>query len=224
MSFPQFGRVTLCLAVLLAVAGCSYQGAIRRDFNRRASVANSAKLPFRLGIVESSEFLQRTFVQNGADRDMTIAVQPALADAIYAEMGKVFASAVRLTPAEMGASNADLLMFPTYTYSTIDSNRFFKTFTMKQELAYRFEDARTRKEVAMIESVDVLDYTQPAGARTAAIIGVASMFALTPITIPLETYALGEHAVEVVEASLRKLVQSQTDQLYVRQAALGEQR
>jgi len=37
----------------------------------------------------------------------------------------------------------------------------------------------------------VIEYTQPGTARTAAIIGIASMFLLTPITIPIETNALG---------------------------------
>src|SRR5262249_52434660 len=97
--------------------------------------------------------------------------------------------------------------------STIESNRFFKTFSMKQELLYRFEDARTRDEVTTIRSEDLLEYTQPGSARTAAIVGIASMFVLTPITIPLETNALGNHAVEVVEASLGKMILSQTDQL-----------
>jgi len=38
-------------------------------------------------------------------------------------------------------------MFPTYTYSTIDSNRFFQTFSMKQELLYSFKESRTNREV-----------------------------------------------------------------------------
>lgn len=207
--------LALCLVAALTPAGCSYQGAIQGDFNRRAGASNSTKIPLRVGVVQSSEFLEKTFVQNGADRDMTIAVQPALADAIHAEMAAVFESAVRLAPAEIGASGVDLLMFPTYAYTTIDSNRFFKTFTMKQELVYRFTERQSSREVAALRSEDVIEYTQPGSARAAGWTGVMSMFVLTPITIPVETNAMGNHAVEVVGASLRKLIQSQTDQVYV---------
>ncbi len=155
---------------------------------------------------------------------MTIAVQPALGEAIYAEMATVFETAVRLTPAEIGASNVDLLIFPTYAYSTIDSNRFFKTFTMKQELVYSFKENRTSREVAALRSEDVIEYTQPGSARTAAIVGIASMFLLTPITIPLETKALGNHAVELVEASLRRMIQRQTEQIYINRNLFAAQR
>jgi hypothetical protein len=41
------------------------------------------------------------------------------------------------------------------------------------------------------------------------------MFVLTPITIPVETNAMGNHAVELVGASLRKMIQSQTEHVYV---------
>jgi hypothetical protein len=209
--------LALCFAVAIAIApsGCSYQGAIKGDFNKRPVASRSTKIPLRVGVVPSSEFMEKVFVQNGADRDMTIQVQPSIADAIYAEMANVFEAAVRLAPAEIGGSNVDLLMFPTYTYTTIDSNRFFKTFTMKQELLYRFTDRQSSREVAALHSEDVLEYSQPGSARTAGWIGVASMFLLTPITIPLETNTMGNHAVELVEASLRKMIQNQTDQVYV---------
>ena len=213
--------IALCLVAALATASCSYQGAIKRDFSARPVASRTTKLPLRVGVVQSSEFLDKTFVQNGADRDMTITVQPALADAISAEVENVFATAVRLTPAEIGASSVDLLMFPTYTCNTIESNRFFKTFTMKQELLYRFTDSRTHREVAAVRSEDVIEYTQPGSARTFAIVGIASMFLLTPITIPMETNALGNHAVELVEASLRKMIQNQTDQMYVHRDLFG---
>ena len=106
-------------------------------------------------------------------------------------------------------------MFPTYAYTTVNSNRFFKTFTMKQDLRYSFKDSRTNREVAALRSEDVIEYTQPGSARTAAIVAIASVFVLAPITLPLETKALGNHAVELVEASLRKMIQNQTDQIYV---------
>lgn len=215
---PMLG---LCLVAALVPASCSYQGAIQPDFNRRAAASSSTKIPLHVGVVQSSEFLEKTFVQNGADRDMTITVQPALADAIYTELAAVFENAVRLTPAEIGGSNVDLLMFPTYTYTTIDSNRFFKTFTMKQELVYRFTERQRSREIALLRSEDVIEYTQPGSARAAGWAGVASMFVLTPITIPAETNAMGNHAVEVVEASLRKMVQRQTEQVYVNKNLFG---
>jgi hypothetical protein len=123
-------------------------------------------MPLRVGVVQSRAFLEEPFIQNGADRDMTITVQPALADAVYAEMAAVFETVVRITPAEIAASNTDLLMFPTYRYSTLDSNRFFKTFTMKLELLYSFKESRSNREVAALHSEDVLEYTQPGSART----------------------------------------------------------
>lgn len=213
-------RRALIVVVAIACAGCSYHGAIRNDLTQRPVAAGSTKIPLRVGVVQTSEFLEKVFVQNGADRDMTIAVQPALADAIYAEMANVFESVVRLAPSEIGASSVDLLMFPTYTYDTIDSNRFFKTFTMNQELRYAFKDPRANQEVAALRSQDVLEYTQPGSARTAAVVGIASMFVLTPLTVPLETNALGDHAAELLATSLRKLIQSQTDQIHMNRSLL----
>jgi len=40
---PSARLLALCLVAALAPAGCSYQGAIGRDFNRRASISHSTK-------------------------------------------------------------------------------------------------------------------------------------------------------------------------------------
>ena len=75
--------MTIALVAGVAFSSCSYHGAIRNDFNNSPAVNSTAKIPLRVGIVQSNEFMEKTFFQNGADRDMTIKVQPYLADAIY---------------------------------------------------------------------------------------------------------------------------------------------
>jgi hypothetical protein len=212
-----------CLAAALAFSACSYHGAIRSEFIQRPAVPKT-KIPLRVGLVQSSEFMEKTFVQNGADRDITIAVQPYLADAIYAELANIFAVAVLLKPADMDSRDVDLLMFQTYRYTTLKSNRFFKTFSMTQELAYSFRVPATAKEVVVLKSQDTLEYSQPSGARTAAIVCIASAFVLSPITIPIETQALGAHAVPLVEQSLSKMIQAQTEQVYMNRAVFTVRR
>jgi hypothetical protein len=50
--------VGLSLVATLAT-GCSYQGAIKRDFNVRPVASRTTKLPLRVGVVQSSEFLEK---------------------------------------------------------------------------------------------------------------------------------------------------------------------
>ena len=119
----------------------------------------------------------------------------------------------------MDSRDADLLMIPSYTYTTSDAHRVFKTFSMNQELTYRFQD-RVGHDVATLTSRDTLEYTQPAASRAIGIVTIATLFMALPVAIPLDTMVLGGHAVDVEEASLDRLVRRQTDEIYMKRTAL----
>ncbi len=153
-------RTAYLLAMALLAGGasssCSYHAAIRRDFVQTPADGAGGKIPLRVGLVQSSEFMDKMFIQNdGTERNIAITVQPYLADAIYAQLGSMFAGVVRVRPAEMASRDVDLLIIPSYTYTTTDAHRVLKTFSMNQELTYRFQD-RLGHVVATVTSRDTL--------------------------------------------------------------------
>jgi len=82
-------------------------------------------------------------------------------------------------------------------------------------LRIRVKEYTTDKEILVLNSPDIIDYSPPVGAKVAGFITGFTAFALSPITIPIETNSIGNHAVDVLETSLRKMINNQTEQIYI---------
>ncbi len=196
--------ILLCLATLGNLA-CTYNGAIREDFHKQ-SAGFGNKLPLKVAVVADPSIKTSEFHASNHGFSQHIAVYPGLINAAAAELASVFEQ-VRVVDQPEQVSEEDLLVFVRLTTRTIQSAGFGVFDVSGYRLLLSIND-HGRNPVAQHEHSGEIRPGYTGAWVAASFLNGLTLFALSPITIPIMNHSMGEQKKELLEDSLHEALQA----------------
>ena len=196
--------VLVCV-IILGQTACTYNGALRNDFYQQ-SAGFGDKLPLKVAVVADPTIKTYEFRASGHGFSQNIAVYPGLINAAAAELAGVFEQ-VKVVDQPEQASEEELLVFVRLATSTIQSASFGVHPIHGYRLGLSIKD-HGRNPVAHYQHSGEIRPTTPVAAGIASGLTGLTLFALSPITIPIMNYSIGEHKKELLENSLHESLEA----------------
>ena len=200
-------RVTaFCLIFFSAVlnSGCTYHGDLRSDFYRPQTTLVEQKLPLRVALVK--EFDDSVFQYRG-NHSVEIQLSPGLIDASRKALEVLFET-VEVIDTPLGKGASDLLAFVKFETRETYRNDFSGNVNFDTKLSLALKDRKSKTLVSSVQSSTPAAYSPSAEVWSASFLTGFSLFALSPITIPWTTNAVGRDAETLLEETLAKLLRT----------------
>lgn len=194
-------KISIFLICFILTA-CTYKGTIHDDFYKPIQHGNE-KTKLTVGVAQSQKNKDYAFIFSGGGYSVNIGTSPGLAKAITEELSLIFNKVVLLDG--FSCTDCDIIVSHRANWKNRYANDFSGHYDFDTFLELTFKDSKN-VILTKINANDSASYSPPPGANIMAVLTGASMFLLSPITIPVTTEIVGSHAVETIEGSLSRLI------------------
>ena len=203
-----------CIAALLAalfLASCTYTGELDDSFHKAEAREDfeAEKIPLSVAVVKHTELADSNFRASAGGHSVDIPVDNALANALRTELTSIF-SQVTVVEKEKEATE-DILVKPSIRWRQVYQSGGHLGFKVKFSATVATREPRFTIEKH--EATEKVDYSPPAGAYAAQVIQGASLFVLTPLTVPMATESIGGKAKTMIGETISKFVREFADKL-----------
>lgn len=208
----SFATLVVVLIVGTLAAGCTYTGELDKSFHKAESRDDltRGKIPLSVAVVRSDKLDSRRFKASAGGHGVDIPVGPPMIDALQTELATIFET-VSVVDKPKSATQ-DILVTPDFIWKEIYRDR-----RGNLDFAVAFvADMKLRKPEMVIgryEAAEKVSYSPPAGAVAAQVLQGASVYLLSPLTVPLTTEAVGTEAKRLIGETISKLVKKLGDDL-----------
>jgi hypothetical protein len=197
--------ILICITFFGSLA-CTYNGALRQDFHHQSGDFGG-KLPLRIAVVADPTIKKDNFhTYSGDGFRQNIALYPGLINAAAAELTGVFEQ-VRVIDLPEQATAQELLAFVELPYGVIQRASFAKFPVYGYSLVLSIKDDGQNPVAQYKHSGEIRPSLTVAGGVAAFLTGV-SFGLLSPITLPITSYSMGEQIREDLEDSLHETLQA----------------
>lgn len=209
---PSLAIVLLVSIAGTFAAGCTYTGELEKSFHKADARDDleRGKIPLSVAIVRSAKLASRRFKAAAGGHGVDIPVGPPMIDALQAELATIFETVVVVDRTK--SATQDILVKPDFIWKETYRDR-----RGHLDFAVAFvADMKLRKPEMLIErykAAEKVSYSPPAGAVAAQMLQGASVYLLSPLTMPLTTEAVGAEAKKLIGETISKLVSKLGDDL-----------
>jgi hypothetical protein len=213
---PHGAFHTTAVSILVfLLAACTYHGAAKPviySSQDGPAPAVQKKLAVKVAVVKNKTLQTRPLRVRGGGHGVEINYYDALTSAVETSFSGIFMT-LRLIDDPTMAESEELVAEYNMQYRELSRNEGSGDFRFGTLFTARLKDSTSGLVLAEVEHADEVQYSRPASVTAAAIVTGASLFLLSPITIPLTTMAIGHEAEKLVEDSIKASVNVASEKL-----------
>lgn len=190
----------LSILFVFILAGCSYTGKIKPDFYKTDT--QSKKIPLRVALVQPESLKAQKIYYADSGYTFDIALQPALTNALHAALSSIFKK-VEISNGAYVNEGIDLVMIPEYSTKLVRRNLWTGDRIHETTFILSIKHPKTLEDILVHKNTQQLYYT-PSGTQTfLGVLTGASLFILSPITIPLIVQDIGIDIEKLTEQDIK---------------------
>lgn len=215
-------RALMAALLVLVFTGCTYDAELKKDFYKPTPRSGSAaeKRALRVAIVKHEQLKEQRFTETDGFFSVDIKTGASIAETVRREFAALFSEVQVIEDAAGG--DYDLYAYPMLKWRTTYANRNLGSFRYKTQFTVKFKDRRRIHTVASYKDTRSIAYSPPASAFVTQIIQAASLYILSPITVPITTNAIGTEAEMQLHSMIGKSVKSIGNQVAADDARFNE--
>lgn len=195
----KFSGIFLLFVMLLS--GCAYNGAIKPDFYNVDVTTH--KIPLNVVLVQSDSIKTNMAGTNSAGYSVNIATHPGLINSVKTSFDSFFQN-VKIVDVASGNVGANIVVLIEYDQKLVARNLWNGDHAFKTTMTLLLKDPITLETIETYIDEQMLRYTPSTTETIIDVITGASLFLLSPITIPMRTYALGKQNERLTEEDISK--------------------
>jgi S1-C subfamily serine protease len=199
-------NVIALIGVLCLLGACTYSGNVDPSFYQAAprNDLDGGKIPLTAAVVRGPQLQKLSFKASANGYAVDIPLGEPLARAIELELGTIFSKSGTVEDAKAGGY--DLYVYPEIKWIETYRNQMNGQLEYLVRFRAALRDVDRQFTLQMFETKTKANYSPPAEAVGAQILTGASLYLLSPLTVPLTTQAVGSEAKEVVGATIADVV------------------
>lgn len=201
----------LLFVFVFILVGCSYTGAIKPDFYS-IDTQNNTKLPLSIALIQSESLKKQIIYYADSGGSFEVALQPGPTSALNTALSSVF-SKVEITNEAFANGGVDIVILPGYAVKLIRRSFWSGDRILDTTFTLSLRNPRTLEDLATFTNSQRIHYTPSGTQRVLAVLTGASLFILSPATIPLITYEAGYQIEKLLENDLRAHVNAVLDKV-----------
>jgi len=190
----KFSGIFLLFAMLLS--GCAYNGAIKPDFYNVDEPTH--KIPLNIVLVQSDSIKTNKIGANSAGYSVNITTHPGLINSVKTSFDSFFQN-VKIVDVASGNVGANIVVLIEYDHKLVARNLWNGDHAFKTTMTLLLKDPITLETIETYTDEQMLRYTPSTTETIIDVITGASLYLLSPITIPMRTDALGKHIERLTE-------------------------
>lgn len=189
------------LFFIVLLAGCSYTGAIKSDFYK-IDVQGNTKIPLTVALVQSESLKTQKIYYADSGYTFDIALQPALTNSLHAALSSIFEK-VEIASGAYVNEGIDIVVIPEYNTKLVRRNLWTGDRLLETTLTLSVKNPKTLEDVLIHKNIQQLYYTPSFAQQFLGVLTGASLFILSPITLPLSAQDAGMNIEKLTEQDIR---------------------
>ncbi len=191
----------LLFVFVFILAGCSYTGKIKPDFYKIDTQSNK-KIPLRATLVQSESLKAQKIYYADSGYTFDIALQPALTSALHAALSSIFEK-VEISSGAYVNEGTDIVIIPEYSTKLVRRNLWTGDRILETTFNLAIKDPKALEDILVHKNTQLLYYT-PSGTQIFLdVLTGASLFILSPITVPLSVQVIGTNIEKLTEQDIK---------------------
>lgn len=181
-------RLATCLVSSLVLVSCTYNAQLEPVLIADSSATlaqNARKIPASVALIASEDLRNFMFTEKGGSHGVEINIGEAIVSTYSQQLGQIF-DTVQVADSARAAGNTDLLARLSVGWRQVPG---YYSYVFDSELS--LYDRETRVKISSYQDSRQVNYSDPASVTGLSVLTGASLFLLSPVTIPLTTQAVG---------------------------------
>lgn len=185
----------------LFLSSCAYHGLLKQDFYQ-PSQATAQKIPLSVAIYPNVKHIDEIKTTGGLGNRYKIEVKDGILSAIKIALTSIFEKACIIEHIA-DTNEFDFSVYPFFKINLVSKDAWSGTQIFESELRLSFRNF-DNVEVANYSDKQRIQVEPTAGTTALSVLTGASLFLLSPITIPAIAQAGGRHGISLVEKHTSK--------------------
>jgi len=184
---------------------CAYKGVLKQEFYNAPS-PEAKKLPLTIVVSNSGTHIDKIRTSGGLGDTYEIDVKDGIIGAVKKALSQVFEEVQE--PGNNDENEPDFLVETILSVNLVDKDSWSGTQIFESNLGLSFRDYKTSQEKARYSDKRRVNVEPSAETTTLSFLTGASLFLLSPITIPATAQIGGAKGLRLLEETLTKSINS----------------
>lgn len=204
-------KLSCVVMLILFVAGCSYTGNLERGFHKIDNPVMEKSL-LSAAIVNTKELQDFRVQEYTGGYTFTFYINPAFNEGLEVELNNVF-SRFQLVKTESDLDGFDIQIIPLIKFDYVDGTAWTGQYKYRYTLTLKAKDIKSNSAIEEFSNTQELIFSPSASSTVLSALTGASLFLLSPITIPIQTQVAGDDAIRVIEEGVSRSFKSLSYQI-----------